>query len=72
MSKDMWVDEFIQEGKKLAYAIPPPSPYTAMLLSHCIEAERHRVKENYALAVAKYSAYCDPLVRIMLKSETIT
>jgi hypothetical protein len=71
MIEDTWVDEFIQEVKKLAYDIPPPNPYTAMLLSHCIEAERHRVGEKYALADADFNAHCEPLVRLMLKSETI-
>jgi hypothetical protein len=41
------------------------------LLSHCIEAERHRVGEKYALADADFNAHCEPLVRLMLKSETI-
>jgi hypothetical protein len=71
MVEDTWVDEFIQEVKKLAYDIPPPNPYTAMLLSHCVEAERHRVREKYALADAEFNAHCDPLVRLMLKSDTI-
>ena len=52
MVEDTWVDEFIQEVKKLAYDIPPPNPYTAMLLSHCVEAERHRIREKYARADA--------------------
>jgi hypothetical protein len=71
MVEDIWVDEFIQEVKKLAYDIPPPNPYTAMLLSHCVEAERHRVKEKCELADSEFRAYCDPLLRLILKSDTI-
>ena len=47
MTDDSWIDDFIQEVKKLAYDIPPPNPYTAMLLSHCLEAERHRLRERH-------------------------
>jgi hypothetical protein len=71
VAEDTWVDEFIQEVKKLAYDIPPPNPYTAMLLSHCVEAERHRVKEKCAVADAEFDARCEPLVRLMLRSDTI-
>ena len=53
MVEDTWVDEFIQEVKKLAYDIPPPNPYTAMLLSHCVEAERHRLREKYEVEDAE-------------------
>lgn len=69
MAEDTWVDEFIQEVKKLAYDIPPPNPYTAMLLSHCIEAERHRLSERYKLEDAKFSALCEPLAYLFLKSD---
>jgi hypothetical protein len=69
MAEDTWVDEFIQEVKKLAYDIPPPNPYTAMLLSHCIEAERHRLREKYRLEDAKFSALCEPLAYLFLKSD---
>jgi len=71
MNDDTWVDEFIQEVKKLAYDIPPPNPYTAMLLSHCVEAERHRLREKYKVEDAKFSALCQPLVRLTLKSDAI-
>ncbi len=71
MVEDTWVDEFIQEVKKLAYDIPPPNPYTAMLLSHCVEAERHRIREKYARADAEFNTLCEPLIRLMLKSEKI-
>ena len=71
MIEDTWVDQFIQEVKKLAYDIPPPNPYTAMLLSHCVEAERQRLREKYELEDAKFSALCQPLVRLTLKSDAI-
>ena len=70
MVEDTWVDEFIQEVKKLAYDIPPPNPYTAMLLSHCVEAERNRIREKYTRADAEFNARCEPLIRLMLKSDT--
>ncbi len=69
MAENTWVDEFIQEVKKLAYDIPPPNPYTAMLLAHCIEAERHRLREKYSLEDAKFSALCEPLAYLFLKSD---
>jgi hypothetical protein len=69
MTDDSWIDDFIQEVKKLAYDIPPPNPYTAMLLSHCVEAERHLLKERYAIEDAKFKAFCGHLAGIMIKSE---
>lgn len=51
-----WIDEFIQEVKKLAYDMPAPNPYTPMLLAHCLEAERHRVDENMAAEAARFRA----------------
>jgi hypothetical protein len=54
MPDDDWIDEFIQEIKKLAYDIPAPNPYTAMLLSHCLEAERRRSGERYEIEEARF------------------
>ena len=54
MRDDDWIDEFIQEIKKLAYDIPAPNPYTAMLLSHCLEAERRRSGERYEIEEARF------------------
>ena len=71
MTEDTWVDQFIQEVKKLAYDIPPPNPYTATSLSHCVEAERHRLREKYEVEDAKFSARRQPLVRLTLKSDAI-
>jgi hypothetical protein len=70
MSDSAWVDEFIQEVKKLAYDIPPPNPYTAMLLFHCVEAERHRLNEKYNAEDAKFNALCSPLASLVLKAES--
>ena len=70
MTDDSWIDDFIQEVKKLAYDIPPPNPYTAMLLSHCLEAERHRLRERHKTEDAKFKALCGPLAGIMIQSES--
>jgi len=59
MANDNWIDEFIQEVKKLAYDIPAPNPYTPMLLSHCLEAERRRAGDNYEIVDARFRALCD-------------
>ena len=66
MSENDWIDEFIQEVKKLAYDIPAPNPYTPMLLSHCLEAERRRAGENYDLEDARFRALTD-----VLRSERV-
>ncbi len=58
MPDDDWIDEFIQEIKKLAYDIPAPNPYTAMLLSHCLEAERRRSGERYEIEEARFRSLC--------------
>ena len=58
MPDDDWIDEFIQEIRKLAYDIPAPNPYTAMLLSHCVEAERRRSGERYEIEDARFRALC--------------
>jgi hypothetical protein len=52
-----WIDEFIQEVKKLAYDIPVPNPYTPMLLSHCLEAERRLVEEHSEAENAGFRAF---------------
>jgi hypothetical protein len=59
MPDNDWVDEFIQEVKKLAYDIPAPNPYTPMLLAHCLEAERRRAGENYEREGARFRALTD-------------
>jgi hypothetical protein len=58
MPDNDWVDEFIQEVKKLAYDIPAPNPYTPMLLAHCLEAERRRADENHERENARFRALC--------------
>ncbi len=57
MTNDDRIDEFIQEIKKLAYDIPAPNPYTAMLLSHCLEAERRRSGERYEIEEARFRSF---------------
>jgi hypothetical protein len=64
------IDEFIQEIKKLAYDLPPPNPYPAMLLSHRGEAERHRLNEKYNVEDARFAALCAPLASLVLKAES--
>jgi hypothetical protein len=57
MTNRAWIDDFIQEVKKLAYDIPPPNPYSAMLLSHCLEAERRLVEEHFETEKAGFQAF---------------
>ena len=57
MPDNDWVDEFIQEVKKLAYDIPGPNPYTPLLLSHCLEAERRLVEEHSENENAGFEAF---------------
>jgi hypothetical protein len=59
MADETWIDEFIMEVKKLAYDMPVPNPYTPVLLSHCLEAERRRLGEKYRIEDAKFRALCE-------------
>jgi hypothetical protein len=59
MPDNDWIDEFIQEVKKLAYDIPAPNPYTPMLLAHCLEAERRRAGENSQIEDVRFRALRD-------------
>jgi hypothetical protein len=69
MPDNDWVDEFIQEVKKLAYDIPAPNPYTPMLLAHCLEAERRRAGENYEREDARFRALTDFLSSSRFKPQ---
>jgi hypothetical protein len=61
MADETWIDDFILEVKKLAYDIPVPNPYTPMLLSHCLTAERRRRQEIFEIEDARFRSLCDVL-----------
>jgi hypothetical protein len=61
MADEAWIDDFILEVKKLAYDIPVPNPYTPMLLSHCLAAERRRREEIFEIEDARFRSLCDVL-----------
>ncbi|MET0430561.1 MAG: hypothetical protein ABW026_18935 [Microvirga sp.] len=61
MADDGWIDDFILEVKKLAYDMPVPNPYTPMLLSHCLAAERRRREEVFEIEDARFRSLCDVL-----------
>jgi hypothetical protein len=63
MTNDDWIDDFLQEVKKLAYDMPAPNPYTPMLLSHCLEAERRRSGEKSEIEDARFRSLCSLLNR---------
>lgn len=61
MADEAWIDDFILEVKKLAYDMPVPNPYTPMLLSHCLAAERRRREEVFEIEDARFRSLCDVL-----------
>jgi hypothetical protein len=63
MLDDDWIDDFIQEVRKLAYDMPAPNPYTPMLLSHCLDAERRRSGQKCEIEDARFRSLCSWLTR---------
>lgn len=69
MADETWIDEFILEVKKLAYDMPVPNPYTPMLLSHCLAAERKRREEIFEIEDARFRSLCDVLSTLAAESR---